>query len=104
MTQRRRRKTALAYLVIDGLNDDDTEVDAFIARASGLGLKVHLYAYNPVPTSRFNRLPEARYHAIYARMLAAGLRVHMSSQARIEQNGGCGTLVALHKKREHAHA
>jgi hypothetical protein len=27
------------------------------------------------------------------------LRVRMSSQARIEANGGCGTLVALHRKR-----
>jgi 23S rRNA (adenine2503-C2)-methyltransferase len=98
MTQRRRRKTALAYLVIDGVNDGDAEIDAFVARARPLGLKVHLYAYNPVPTSVFTRLPEARYHAIYTRMVATGLRVRMSSQARIEANGGCGTLVALHNR------
>ena len=98
MTQRRRRKTALAYLVVDALNDGDAELDAFVARALPLGLKVHLYAYNPVSTSAFRRLPEARYRAIYARMAAAGLHVRMSSQARIEENGGCGTLVALHRK------
>lgn len=98
MTQRRRRKTALAYLVIDGLNDADAEIDAFVARAAPLGLKVHLYAYNPVPTSELGRSSDARYHAIYARMVGAGLRVHMSSQARIEANGGCGTLVARHDK------
>ena len=102
MTQRRRRKTALAYLVIDGVNDGDTEIDAFVARVLPLGLQVHLYAYNPVPTSAFTRLPEARYHAIYARMAAAGLRVRMSSQARIEANGGCGTLVALRASRPSA--
>jgi 23S rRNA (adenine2503-C2)-methyltransferase len=102
MTQRRRRKTALAYLLIDAVNDGDAELDAFVARALPLGLQVHLYAYNPVPTSSFSRLSEARYHAIYARMASAGLRVRMSSQARIEPNGGCGTLVALHAKRARA--
>jgi 23S rRNA (adenine2503-C2)-methyltransferase len=95
LTQRRRRKTALAYLVMAGENDSDEEVDAFIARARPLRLPIHLYAYNPVPTSAHRRLDESRYQAIYARMREAGLVTRMSSQARIEANGGCGTLVAL---------
>ena len=56
MTRRRRRKTALAYLLIGGENDCDSEIDAFIERALPLGFKVHLYAYNEVPTSAFARL------------------------------------------------
>lgn len=105
MTRRRRRKTALAYLLIGGQNDSDGEVDAFIERARPLGFKVHLYAYNEVPTSAFARLQQERYAAIYARMVGAGLHVRMSSQARIERNGGCGTLVALHNAaREARHA
>jgi 23S rRNA (adenine2503-C2)-methyltransferase len=99
MTQRRRRKTALAYLLIDGLNDSDQELDAFAELARPLGFRIHLYAYNPVPTSAFNRLPDARYAAAYARLAATGMRVAMSSKARIEANGGCGTLVALHARR-----
>jgi 23S rRNA (adenine2503-C2)-methyltransferase len=99
LTQRRRRKTALAYLVMAGENDGDDEVEAFIARARPLGLPIHLYAYNPVPTSAHRRLDEARYQAIYARMRGAGLVTRMSSQARIEANGGCGTLVALRPAR-----
>ncbi len=98
MTQRRKRKTALAYLVADGINDGDAEVDAFIARCRPLGLQAHLYGYNPVPGSGLARASETRYRALYARMVAAGLRVRMSSQARLEANGGCGTLVALHRK------
>lgn len=98
MTQRRRRKTALAYLLVQDMNESDPEVDAFVERVAPLGLPIHLYAYNPVPTSAYARVPEARYRAIYARMTAAGLRVRMSSQARIEGNGGCGTLVAAHTK------
>jgi 23S rRNA (adenine2503-C2)-methyltransferase len=95
LTRKRRKKLALAYLTIAGANDTDDEIDAFIARVLPLGLSVHLYAYNPVPTSSHRPLSRTRYEQIYERMRSAGLTVRMSSQARIEANGGCGTLVAL---------
>lgn len=95
LSRSRRKKVALAYLLIADENDADGELDAFIARAAPLGVSVHLYAYNPVPTSAHRPLSRARYEACYARLTAAGLTVRMSSQARIEANGGCGTLVAL---------
>lgn len=94
LARKRRKKLALAYLVLAGENDADDELDAFIARAEPLALAVHLYAYNPVPTSTQRAISRARYEAIYARMRERGLTVRMSSQARIEANGGCGTLVA----------
>ncbi|MDQ3032354.1 MAG: radical SAM protein [Myxococcota bacterium] len=98
MSRRRRKKTALAYLLIEGENDDEGELDAFAARAAPLGLAVHLYALNPVPTSAMRGPARARYEAVYARLRASGLTVRMSSQARIEANGGCGTLVALRRR------
>jgi 23S rRNA (adenine2503-C2)-methyltransferase len=97
MTRRRRKKTALAYLLVEGVNDSAAELDAFGARAEPLGLRVHLYAYNPVQGLGFARVSRERYEAAYQQLTAAGLRVMMSSQARIEANGGCGTLVALRR-------
>ncbi len=94
-SNKRKKKIALAYLVIEGDNDHDDELDAFAARARPLDLFVHLYAYNPVPTSAHRGVERARYEAIYARLVERGLRVRMSSKARTEDNGGCGTLVAL---------
>ncbi|HEY6881711.1 MAG TPA: radical SAM protein [Polyangiales bacterium] len=94
LTRKRRKKLALAYLVLADENDSDAEIDAFIMRAQPLGVAVHLYAYNPVPTSAQRAIGRPRYEAIYQRMRDAGLLVRMSSQARIEANGGCGTLVA----------
>lgn len=96
---RRRKKLALAYLCLAGENDGDDEVDAFVARAAPLGLAVHLYAHNPVPTSGHRGVERARYEAIYERMRGRGLVVRMSSRARLEPNGGCGTLVALRPSR-----
>jgi 23S rRNA (adenine2503-C2)-methyltransferase len=97
LSRSRRKKVALAYLLIADENDADAELDAFAVRAAALALPVHLYAYNPVPTSQHRALDRARYEACYARLAAAGLTVRMSSQARIEANGGCGTLVAIKK-------
>lgn len=94
-SRKRKKKIALAYLVIGGQNDHDDELDAFAARARPLDLFVHLYAYNPVPTSPHRGVDRARYEAIYQRLVDRGLRVRMSSKARTEDNGGCGTLVAL---------
>lgn len=98
LSAHRRKRTALAYLVLDGTNDGEAEIDSFIARALPLGLTVHLYGYNPVPSSDARRAGRARFEEIYARMTSAGLRVRMSSQARLEANGGCGTLVSLTRR------
>ncbi len=93
LSRSRRKKIALAYLLVAEQNDSDAELAAFAKRARPLGLHVHLYAHNPVPTSEHRGVSRARYEEVYALLVAQGLRVHMSSQARIEQNGGCGTLV-----------
>jgi 23S rRNA (adenine2503-C2)-methyltransferase len=101
LPRKRRKKLALAYLALDGDNDDDAELDAFAARVSAIdpALTVHLYAHNAVPTSARRGVSRARYEAMYERLVRAGLeRVRMSSKARLEPNGGCGTLVALRRR------
>lgn len=97
LTRHRRKKTALAYLLVQGRNDGDAELDAFAERARDLGLSVHLYAYNPVPTSDARPVSRARYQAAFERLRARGLTLRMSSRARLEANGGCGTLIAVPK-------
>lgn len=95
LSRSRRRKVGLAYLLVAGENESDDEVDAFAARALPLGQPVHLFAYNPVPTSAAQPVSRARYEAVYRRLHEVGLVVRMSSTARVEANGGCGTLVAI---------
>jgi len=98
LSRSRRKKIALAYLLIRGINEDDAEVDAFIARVRPLDLKLHLYSYNPVPTSTLRGVDEARYGEIASRLKSAGLQVRQSSRSRTRKNGGCGTLVALRRQ------
>ncbi|MEY4576359.1 MAG: hypothetical protein RL701_1062 [Pseudomonadota bacterium] len=102
MTQRRRRKTALAYLACAGVNDAPDELSAFAERARPFGLWVHLYAYNEVPTSDYKSVTRAQYERMHAQLMAAGLRVRMSSRARLEENGGCGRLIATLNPRANA--
>jgi 23S rRNA (adenine2503-C2)-methyltransferase len=97
LSSSRRRKLALAYLLLADVNDEDAEIDAFLERTAPLGLKVALYRYNPVPTSNQKQVSDARYNEVFERMCAQGLDVRRSSQARVEDNGGCGTLVALRR-------
>lgn len=95
----RRKKIALAYLLVEGRNDTDHELDAFVSHATGLRLAVHLYAMNPIDQAPVHPSSRSRYEAAYRRLREAGLVVRMSSQARIDENGGCGTLVAVRVNR-----
>ncbi len=100
LSRTRRKKTALAYLLVEGENDAPDELDAFARRAAPLGLTVHLYALNPVPTSEARAASREAYEAAFARLHDGGLTVRMSSKARVEAQGGCGTLVALRAARD----
>jgi 23S rRNA (adenine2503-C2)-methyltransferase len=94
MTRRRRKKTALAYLVCGGINDRSDELSQFAERVRPLALPVHLYAYNEVSNSDYKRVSRDEYERCYQQLTDAGLLVRMSSQARLEENGGCGRLLA----------
>lgn len=102
LSRKRRKKVALAYLLLAGENDSPEELDTFAALARPLGVAVHLFQHNAVPTSSLHGATRAAYEAAYDQLRAAGLLVRMSSQARIEANGGCGTLVAAKGLNRHA--
>ncbi len=91
----RRRKLALAYLLLEGINDSDEEVDAFLDRARPLDVKIQLYAHNAIPGDTQHRTEARRYRAVYERMRDVGVDIRRSSRARIQVNGGCGTLLAF---------
>ena len=94
LSRKRRKKVALAYLLLAGENDSADELAAFAALARPLGVAVHLYQHNAVASSSLHGATREAYERAYEQLRATGLVVRMSSQARIEANGGCGTLVA----------
>ncbi len=94
LSRSRQRRLSLAYLLLDGWNDDPSETQAFAERARRIGASVYLYRLNPVAGSAFQPAREGRYEQVVAAWRNAGLEVRRSSLARTENNGGCGTLVA----------
>ncbi len=94
MNRTRRKRTALAYLLVPGENDSEEELDAFASRARVTGFTIHLYALNPVASAPYRPLTRDTYERAYRYLANRGLSVRMSATARLEANGGCGTLVA----------
>jgi 23S rRNA (adenine2503-C2)-methyltransferase len=94
LSRSRRRRLSLAYLLLAGCNDGVEEVQAFASRAQRIGASVYLYRLNPVAGSSFAPASDDTYHRVYETFRQAGLEVRRSSLARIEDNGGCGTLLA----------
>ncbi len=103
LTNKRIKKTALAYLLMRARNDSREELERFADRFGPLGLRVHLFAYNEVPNSKTRATNRTDYEAAYHLLSRRGLNVRMSSSARIEANGGCGTLVSKLNRRKRAH-
>lgn len=94
LSRSRRRRVSLGYLLLAGVNDGDGEVEAFAGMVAPLGVSVYLYRLNHVPGSAFRPASEERYQAVYDAWTAHGMEVRRSSLARVEENGGCGTLLA----------
>lgn len=92
-----RKKVALAYLLVRDGNDGDDELAHFADRARALDLPVHLYALNRTTRGHAAPVTRDRYEAAYALLRGKGLVVRMSSAARLDANGGCGTLLALRR-------
>lgn len=94
LSRSRQRRLSLAYLLIGGCNDGVEEARAFADRALRVGASVYLYRLNPVAGSCFAPATDDTYARTYETFRQVGLEVRRSSLARIEDNGGCGTLLA----------
>lgn len=93
LSRSRRRRVSLGYLLLRDVNDMESETAVFAEQARELGISVYLYRLNPVPGAGF--LPSPRYDEVRETWQRWGLEVRRSSSARVDDNGGCGTLMAF---------
>lgn len=93
LSRRRRKKIALNYLLLQGINDTDEEVAALAGRLRTLPeISVHLLQCNPVPGSSYASAPSRRREEIFQTWTAAGINVRRANPWRRQESGGCGTL------------
>lgn len=95
LSRRRRRKIGINYLLLQGVNDSQAEMEALLERLRPFPeLTLHLLSCNPVPGSNYRSPPAIRQQQWYTSLVAAGLNVRRPNRWRRQSLGGCGTLVA----------
>ena len=95
LSRRRRRLVGINYLLLEGANDGEEELAAFLERLRPFPeVTVHLLTCNPVAGSPFHGAGAAIVDAWHGRLVAAGVHARRANRWRRRLEGGCGTLVA----------
>lgn len=95
MSRRKRRKVGINYLLVEGTNDSNRELDRLLALIKPFPeLTLHLLTCNPGPCHAFRSPPPSRFNAVYDYLRRAIPNVRRSNHWRRQSQGGCGTLLA----------
>jgi len=93
MSVRARKRVGFNYLLTEGINDGQEELDAYVSRVAKYPQAVtHLLVMNPVDRSPYKSPSKEKFDGIYDYLRSKGLSVRRSNQWRKEELGGCGTL------------
>jgi len=90
MSAGRRKRVALAYLLLKGVNDSEEDIVRLGELAKDLGLGVTLLRYNEVGS--FRSVNDEEYERAFLLLRGLGVKVTLSTRFRRERTGGCGTL------------
>lgn len=95
LSRRRQRKLGINYLLLQGVNDSQLELDALQDLLRPFPeLTLHLLSCNPVPGSDYASPTTAWQEHWYQSLFAGGVHVRRPNRWRRQSVGGCGTLVA----------
>jgi len=87
------RSITWEYVMLDGVNDSDTQARQLLRLLRDLPSKVNLIPFNPFPNTAYRRSPDERVLA-FARILQAGGLTCTVRRTRGEDiDGACGQLV-----------
>jgi 23S rRNA (adenine2503-C2)-methyltransferase len=90
----RRRPTMIEYLLLDGINDTDDDLEALIEFCRALDVRLNLMAFNPIDQAASLRpSPPARERRFSAALKAAGFSVTTRFSLGKEIAAACGQLI-----------
>ena len=94
VTAAQQQPLMVEYLLLDGLNDTDEDVQALIVYLHELPVRINLIPYNPIdePTGLCGTAP-ARRREFAAALQAAGFAVRSRYSLGADIAAGCGQLV-----------
>ncbi len=80
------------YVMLDGVNDQDTHAAELIALVRDVPCKLNLIPFNPFPGSEFRTSPRARIVAFQQRLMHAGLVATIRKTRGDDIDAACGQL------------
>lgn len=92
MSQRKRKKISLAYLLLKGINDSTQDLVSLAKLAKDLGLSITLLRYNRT-VETYQDVGDDLYEKAFLLLRSYGIRVTLSTRFRKDKLGGCGTLM-----------
>lgn len=98
--ERTGRRPTLEYAPIDGVNDDDTHLDALIAFCRGMLCHVNLIPLNPITSESdpYCMHPSPRIGQFERSLNAHGIETTIRSSRGADIDGACGQLKQRHKR------
>ncbi|MCX7760080.1 MAG: radical SAM protein [Hydrogenothermaceae bacterium] len=93
LSSRKKKLYSIGYLLIEGVNDSQEEIDILINIAKRLGLSVSLLKYNEIEGIEYKTTTDEKYEEIFLRLRKNGIKVTLSNRYRTRKIGGCGTLM-----------
>ncbi|MBM3419711.1 MAG: radical SAM protein [Bacteroidetes bacterium] len=90
----RRRRISLAYMMLEGINDTDSHLDALIKLISGTTIRVNLLRYHQSGNIMFRQSAPERMNLFRERLLAAGISASVRRSRGEDIGAACGLLGA----------
>ncbi|MBI3893563.1 MAG: 23S rRNA (adenine(2503)-C(2))-methyltransferase RlmN [Candidatus Wallbacteria bacterium] len=86
------RAVMLEYVLFDGINDSEADVERLAELLGSRKVKVNVIAYNPVPGLPFRRPPPDRVETFAASLAARGIWTMVRESRGTDVMGACGQL------------
>ena len=86
------RRITWEYVLLDGINDSESQAHALAALIRGIPSKVNLIPFNPFPETRYRRSSPAAIARFHAVLLAHGLTVVTRKTRGDDIAAACGQL------------
>jgi len=94
----RRRRIMFEYVMLDGVNDSDTEARRLARMLGPLRAKVNLIFFNPFPGAPFAPSPRTRVEAFQAVLHRGNLTATIRESRGRDIAAACGQLYAEHQQ------
>lgn len=90
----KRKRITLEYVMLDGVNDTDRDVEDLVALCKRLRVKVNLIPFNPYPGAAYDCTPEPRVEAFREALLSRNIHATVRKSRGSDIAAACGQLAA----------